>query len=189
VIDPNRFYVYLKFDHIGKGIQRSPDEPNSRIWFLFANNCRVPIVVSTFGVPDGALSDEQGVMDDVVANALVGPIFHPGSKPSAALTQNSATKKQKSEANLGVAEMPRGYMFEVGSSQSIPPGGAILFSVPVNHVGKRWHFEIPYTFDLPSGKGFRDPMVGGEPKMVVTYSMSDLPPKAAAEVELLSKKR
>jgi hypothetical protein len=30
VIDPNRPYVYLKFDHIGKGIQRWESEPTSR---------------------------------------------------------------------------------------------------------------------------------------------------------------
>jgi len=30
VIDPNRPYVYLKFDHIGNGIQREESEPTSR---------------------------------------------------------------------------------------------------------------------------------------------------------------
>src|ERR1700688_3413551 len=52
VINPNRPYVYLKFDHIGKGIQRWESEPTSRIWLLLTNNCRLPITVNTYGLPD-----------------------------------------------------------------------------------------------------------------------------------------
>src|ERR1700693_1105008 len=38
VIDPNRPYAYLKFDHIGPGIQRNEKEPRLRIWLRLVNN-------------------------------------------------------------------------------------------------------------------------------------------------------
>jgi len=74
-------------------------------------------------------------------------------------------------------------MEEVGSSESIPPGEEILFSIPVNHLRKRWHIEIPYTFDLPSGECCRDTDIGGAPKMVIEYSLRDLPPESLTEIK------
>src|SRR5271156_2378847 len=67
VIDPNQPYAYVKFDHIGKGVKRSDEEPDLRIWLRLTNNCRLPIMVRTTGVPDGVLKDETGVMDIIVA--------------------------------------------------------------------------------------------------------------------------
>jgi Electron transfer flavoprotein FAD-binding domain len=67
VIDPNRPYAYIKFDHIGAGAQRSESEPTSRIWLLLTNNCRLSIIVHTYGVPEGSPKNEQGVMDRIVA--------------------------------------------------------------------------------------------------------------------------
>ena len=66
VIDANRPYAYVKFDHIGKGVKRSNEEPDLRIWLRLSNNCRLPIMVRTTGVPDGVLKDEAGVMDIIV---------------------------------------------------------------------------------------------------------------------------
>src|SRR5260370_6825815 len=66
IIDPNRPFVYLRFDHIGKGIPRDEDEPATRIWLRLTNNCGVPIVVSTFGVPPGSPKAEGGGMKEVV---------------------------------------------------------------------------------------------------------------------------
>ena len=74
--------------------------------------------------------------------------------------------------------MPQGYVGEVGSTESIPSGEGILFSIPVNHLSERWHIEIPYDFDLPQRKCCRDPNVGGQPHMVVNYELWDLPPEA-----------
>jgi hypothetical protein len=87
---------------------------------------------------------------------------------------------QKSEAKAD--QIPRGYMEEVGSLVTINPRREILFSMPANHLSKRWHIEIPFEFGLPKGKGPRDPNNGGEPQMVVTYSLWDLPPKSRAEI-------
>jgi hypothetical protein len=65
VIDDNRPYVYLTFDRMGKGVRFSDDEPPQRVWLHFVNDCRVGIVLRTFGVPEGSPKDEVGVMHDV----------------------------------------------------------------------------------------------------------------------------
>ena len=49
-------------------------------------------------------------------------------------------------------------MFHVASLITIGPGEEILFSLPVNHLNKNWHIEIPFNFELPQGKGPRDPL-------------------------------
>jgi len=82
-----------------------------------------------------------------------------------------------------VEKMPGGYMMDVGSLVTIMPGKQILFSIPINHVSKRWHIEIPFEFDLPKGKGSRDPKVSLGPSMIIEYSMEDLPPEFRAAVE------
>jgi hypothetical protein len=91
-----------------------------------------------------------------------------------------AADQQESEAK--VEEVPRGSMFHVASLVSIEPGRDILFSLPVNHLSKKWHIEIPFEFELPKGKGRRVPINGGIPVMVVQYSLWDLPPKSQAEI-------
>lgn len=166
VMDENRPYVYLRFDHEGKGVRFSDDEPTQRVWLRFVNNCRVGIVLRTFGTPEGSPKDEVGVMHDVVKDVRFR-IQGVEIEPSALNAQSSQPHQE--------AEMPVGYDFDVSSSESIPPGQSLLFSVPVTHLSKSWHIEIPYTFDLPRGKGPRQPIVGGEPKMVLLYSVWDLP--------------
>jgi hypothetical protein len=168
VIDTNRPYAYLKFDHIGKGIQREESEPTSRIWLRLTNNCRLPIAIRTFGVPDDSPKNEQGVMDIIVA-----------IEPHRVEIVRDGAVFVKARPD----ELPHDYWFEVGTSQIVPPRAALLFSVPINHVGPRWSFEIPFDFEVAKGKVPRDPSVGGFPKMVFHYAMYDLPPEAQREVE------
>jgi hypothetical protein len=174
VINPDRPYVYLKFDHIGKGIQRSESEPVSRIWLLLTNNCRLPITVNTFGVPGGSPDDEHGVMDMIVA---IEPTW---GMSYGMMADGSIVPKPFVRANA--AELPHDYWFEVRGVQSIPPGKAFLFSVPINHVGPQWFFKIPFHFEVTQGKFPRDPSVGGLPQMAFQYTMYDLPPEAQREV-------
>jgi hypothetical protein len=68
LIDVNRPFVYVNFDHIGPGIPRDTTEPKSRIWVRLRNNCRVDIVVRVNGVPDNRPKDEVGLEYDLVAN-------------------------------------------------------------------------------------------------------------------------
>src|ERR1700733_517886 len=71
VRDANRPFVYLKFDHVGTGVRRNDNEPPSRVWLQFVNNCNVPILLHAYGVPDGSPAGELGVMDDVVPNRAI----------------------------------------------------------------------------------------------------------------------
>jgi hypothetical protein len=179
LLDVNRPFVYVKFDHIGPGAPRSTDEPNSRIWLRLTNNCRIPILVRANGVPDESPKDEVGLEYEVVPNPTMRGMvsFSPSDKDRMGLSGET----QKSETN--VDDVPRGYMEEVASLVTIGPGEEVLFSMPINHLGKRWHVEIPFEFELPKpkGKGLRDPINGGIPVMVVQYSLWDLPPESQAE--------
>jgi hypothetical protein len=175
LLNPEHPFVYLKFDHIG--LSGENEEPISRMWLWLVNNCEIPIRVRTFGAAAGHLKNEIGVVDEVVLNPKIR--IH-------ILATDSAGKVHEFPPPVedqGV--MPQGYEMELSSSESIPPGRAILFSVPVNHVSKKWHMEIRFEFDLPGGKGPRDPVTGGEPNMVLEYNLWDLPPERQAEVERL----
>ena len=68
LINVNRPFVFVKFDHIGPSVPRSEDEPNLRIWLPLTNNCRVPILVRANGAPDESPKDEVGVQYEVVRN-------------------------------------------------------------------------------------------------------------------------
>lgn len=177
VIDANRPYAYVKFDHIGKGVKRSDEEPDVRIWLRLTNNCRLPIIVRITSVPDGVLKDEAGVMDIIVAiEPPPGPVF-------AGIRADGTFVGPKPFVKATPGELPHDYWYEVGSDQAIASGTDLLFSVPINHIGPRWSFEIPFEFDVVKGKFPRDPNVNGFPRMVFPYSMYDLPPDATKQVE------
>ncbi len=181
VIDPNRPYVYLKFDHVGPGIPRAEHEPKTRTWLWLMNNCNVGIVVTENGTPDGSPKEERQIMYEVVPTVV--PSFGlPSFDATVGDTKPKQEKADDSDSNDSET-IPQGYMGDVGSSESIAPGERILFSAPVNHFSERWHIEIPYTFDLPKGKCCRATDVGGQPKMVIEYGSWDLPPDSRAEIQ------
>ena len=175
VIDENRPYVYLLFDHVAKGVKFSDDEPTQRVWLRFVNNCRVGVVLRTFGPPEGSLKEEVGLMHQVVKDVQ----FRIREVEPEPPTLN-ATEAEPKQAET----MPGGYYFDLGSAETIPPGKSLLFSVPVSHLSKSWHMEIPYEFDLPSGKGPRPEMIGGLPSMVLEYSGWDLPDAVQQKLKL-----
>ena len=170
IIDQNRPYVYLRFDHTGKGPKFYDDEPATRLWFRFVNNCRVGIVLRAFGVPEGSPKDEVGVMHEVVRDKVVRDgaevlVFTPPATSGPPRARDSQKQEQ----------MPAGYDFHVSTAETIAPGESLLFSIPVTHLSRAWHIEIPFEFDLPPGKGPRPPAIGGQPEMVLTYFVGDLP--------------
>ena len=176
VLDPDKFFVYVRFDHIGPGAQQSDDEPPIRIWLHLVNNCRVQIVVTANGVPDESPKDEVGLRYRIVANPPVLGLPHLIGKPSGEKDETDI------DDNTGAAEMPRNDLIDVMSAITVEPGEAILFSMPVNHVGKHWHVEIPFEFDVPRGKGGRDEKNGGQPIMAVDYGLYDLPQQAQKQI-------
>jgi hypothetical protein len=176
VIDENRPYVYLRFDHIGTGMRFSDGEPPNRVWFRFVNNCDVGIVLRTFRAPDGSLKDEVGVIHYVVKDESILEVASDTGNGPRARNENSPKSGE-------TAKMPMGYDAELSSAGHISPGNSLLFSIPVTHLNKSWHIEIPYKFDVPPGKGPRQEIVGGEPKMVLLYSVWNLPENV--ELQLL----
>jgi len=175
VIDQNRPYVYLLFDHVGKAVGYSKDEPQTRVWLRFVNNCKVAIVLRTFGAPEGSSKEEAGLIHEVVKDVQFR-IREVKVEPPPLNGESSEPDEEP--------QMPTGYNFDVSSAESVPPGQSLLFSVPVTHLSKSWHLEIPYTFDLPPGKGPRLPIVGGEPKMVLLYSGWDLPDEVQKQLKI-----
>jgi hypothetical protein len=175
VIDENRPYVYLRFDYVGNGIRFSDDEPDQRVWLRFVNNCRIGIVLRTFGAPEGSPKDEVGVMHRVVKDVQFR-IRDVEPEPPA-LNAKGAEPRQE-------AKMPGGYDFDLALAEIVPPGKSLLFSVPVTHLSKSWHMEIPYEFDLPPGKGPRQQIVGGQPSMTLRYSAWDLPENVQQQLKI-----
>ena len=90
--------------------------------------------------------------------------------------------------------MPAGYpSSDVVSTETILPGAGVLFSVPIDFVTKKWHFEItfhlvPEASDgrIPEGPAFVNPAVRGQVKMTLSYNFWDLPEEHRAEVEELN---
>jgi hypothetical protein len=182
VIDENKPFVYVRFDHVGPGIPRDEDEPATRIWLRLVNNCRFPIVVTANGVPDESPKEEVGLRYQIVANP---PVY---GLPRAIYLDASGEKSGDHKADDSpdsveqTAAMPRNHLVDVASLISIRPGEQILFSMPVNHLGKHWHVEIPFEFELPRGKGPREDRTGGMPVMRVEYDLYDLPPQAQTQI-------
>jgi hypothetical protein len=76
---------------------------------------------------------------------------------------------------------------DISSLHEIPPGKDALFSLPANHVGEKWHFEIRFTFKLPEAHAYRREVVGGEPEMALYYSLVDLPESIQKEIKKLER--
>ena len=179
LVNADRPFAYIKFDHIGPSACQEQGESAPRIWLRLTNNCRIPITVHANGVCDGSPKDEVGVNYEVVPDHPVLEI----SAEGAPLQEIEPRPNQNGrEANSKADQVPPGTMSEVCSLVTIDPEEEILFNVPANTVSKKWHMEIPFEFDLPRGKGSRDPNNGGEPQMVISYGLWDLPPKAQEQL-------
>lgn len=175
LIDPAKPYVYLEVDHIGPRQPRAAGEPKIGIWMRLHNNCIVPIIVYTFGVPDFAFAppspgrnEEIGVYDSVIANPRPWGFIRDQPPHPATLTETmkpsdlanylwakpqlqaapTATAPPPPSPKPKGAKMPMGYWFDVGTDTIIHPGESIYFSLPRNHVSPKWHVQIPFHFDL-----------------------------------------
>ncbi|MGB8979013.1 MAG: hypothetical protein WCC32_15090, partial [Terriglobales bacterium] len=61
---------------------------------------------------------------------------------------------------------------------------SLLFSIPVNHLSRTWHLEIPFRFDLPHKRpSHYEENIGGRPYLMIGYWLSDLPADARKQVE------
>jgi hypothetical protein len=75
--------------------------------------------------------------------------------------EEAAKNPPRTSDKSGNGKRPHGYGngHEPGPQvlRIVPPGGRVLFSVPVNHVGKTWHLEIPFRLALPNESRIRPP--------------------------------
>jgi len=155
-IPPNQFvinksepYVYIKFDHMGKRKPTTEGESPEGVWLRVVNNCNLPITILTFDLGTGDRG--VGVPYSVVpVSGFRGP----------------------SEEQLKT--MPSGYVTDVGTSSEIPPGGDLLFSVPLNRITPQWYIQIRFDFAL-SG-----PKEGYNPYSLVDFRWDDLPDRYRA---------
>jgi hypothetical protein len=159
LLEPNRPMVYLHVDHVGAGSPEEDGKTHLRVWVALQNNCTLPIRIRTYGAPAGDSSDSVGVMDVIVPRKIFKLL----------------TPEQ--EKKLGPKRpMPFGTWYDVGSTDVIQPGERLYFSLPREHFSKRWDIHIPFSFDLPPGKGPRDDTAwGGYTEMFLSYSFEDLP--------------
>jgi hypothetical protein len=201
-LDPQWPFVYLKFDHIGQGTRVNDQEPSTRIWLHLINNCRLPIVVNGGGQVEGGLKGEIYVDNVVRLNppiyglAVLPPITTKLTEPEQPPSHKNPTnvKPQSKPTGDDEARMPVGYpSSDVVSTETIMSGGAALFSVPVNFVTQKWHFEITFHLGpeasdgrIPEGPAFVNPAVRGQVKMTLSYNFWDLPEEHRAEVEELN---
>jgi hypothetical protein len=175
IFNRERAFTYLQFDHVGKGTPFNQSEPPYRIWFRLVNNCRVPIVIRTFGIPDGR-AGEVGVLHNVIANI-------PYNGASGSILSSGANPKS-SEDSVSSATMPNGYGGDISSTATLGASESLLFSIPVNHLSGTWHIEIPFRFDLPhKPPSHYEENIGGRPHMTIGYWLSDLPAVARKQVE------
>jgi len=177
IFNKERAFAYLQFDHVGKGPRRDANEPAYRIWLRFVNNCRVPIVIRTSGVPDGSPIDEAGIFHNVVANP---PTY--GYSGGTILESGADTRPVESPTTT--PPMPEGYDADVSSAATLQASESLLFGIPINHLSGKWHIEIPFRLDLPHKRpSHYEENVGGQPHMALSYWLSDLPEEARKQVE------
>jgi len=170
VLNPDRQFVYVQFDHVGPGSPRAEGEGPVRVWLRLVNNCAIPIEVRAGGFAEGHKpADEVPILEDVVRDPPLRIVIYSGTKPP------TETKKKP--------EPTQGYESDVSGIATIRPGKNILFSLPTTQFAEGWHIEIPYKFHLPQGKGPRPNDIGGEPLMHLEYSLWDLPSTAQNQVK------
>jgi hypothetical protein len=213
-LDTRSPFVYLKFDHIGSGQRMNPNEPPTRIWLHLVNNCQLPIVVRGGQPIDGGMPGEVSIDNVVRLNPplwglIVGnplepdlppvatTLTEPGQQPNAKDSSKNLPATSPTQSRLDgdiETSMPVGYASpDVVSTETILPGSDLLFSVPVNFVTKKWHFEIGITLDSeradersPEHLSFVDPKVRGHVDITLSYGFYDLPREHQDEVEKLN---
>jgi hypothetical protein len=172
LLDQSKPYVYLTVESIGPREPRNESEPKTGIFLQLHNNCIVPIVINTFGVPPGAHANEVGVLDHVVANPLAtlgdGSVSYEradkmlGTQAESTalalqLTADQEAKPQSSPNATPTTSMPFGYLNPTSSFMTVKPGQAVLFSLPRDHVSATWHVEITFRFAAKNTSHFRAP--------------------------------
>ncbi|HWR36629.1 MAG TPA: hypothetical protein VN622_12235 [Clostridia bacterium] len=188
-IDPRKPFVYLVPIRVGARQPLKEHEPDQGIYFQLVNNCRLPITVMAFKRPEDRTRAFTGLENEIVDNARERGAESVGSvvmidkdvKPYPELldhpneheAQQREAVRKASQPRAGRAERPHGYNsgFQPGFEvlMLLLPGEKIDFSVPKNHIGEGWHFEVPFRFALTEESGMR------QPYNYIPFFLTDLP--------------
>lgn len=168
LLDASKPYVYLELDHVGPREPMQEGEPRVGLWLRLKNNCTVPIVVVM--LKSSSVKAEPGVMDEIVPNppapkgdtAGSGIIYKPGQEGLAGLFLAPNSHGDEAWGEEGIHKgAPHGYNGDrepgVPMLTVVPSGGTFLFSLPISHVSKTWHFEVPFRFALEREGSTRQP--------------------------------
>jgi hypothetical protein len=121
------------------------DEPDQGLWLRLVNNSVLSIEVGTMGTS----TDPQLTL---VSDEIVG----------------RWTRIEESDAPE--PKRPMGYALEhLAEIEVIQPGKALLFSVPITHVGRSWYMQIPFRLHLPPIKH------GTQPLSYAQFALEDIP--------------
>lgn len=145
LLDTNKPYVYLTFDHVGERTPVFEGESRQGVWLRFVNNCRIPVTIGSFD--PGNHDPGTGVLHEVVTIPKRGS----GGIPASAETRSEDSGKA-----------PEGYTSEVYSRMTVQPGKSVLFSVPLEHLSPNWYLRVRFSLAVSSSK------VGDQP-----YSYAD----------------
>jgi hypothetical protein len=159
VIDPSRPYIDVVFDRFGKRSPVFEGESDLGLWLTLRNNSTVPIKVYTLR----RHNDNPGglLVHEVVEEPTSPVVSVSGPQPK--------------------IRRPTGYWgTDIVSWEEIEPGGALLFSVPLRHVSRRWSVRVEVFLQGP-GVG-----AGKQPRTFVELNWAALSPDAqrASDTEL-----
>lgn len=172
VLVPSKPYVYLQFDHVGPRKPIQEGETKTGLWLRIVNNCRVPIMVPTFGLTTG--DPGVGVLDEVVSNTPMLTVFSEQNEVNSSGESSSGDSKPKQPAATAGSEQPLGYSAEVFSMTRLLPGKEMLFSVPIDHVGDRWFMRVRFVLDV------ENPRSSVEPNSYLTFFKAQIPAASVA---------
>jgi hypothetical protein len=145
VLDKAKPIVYIELDHIGPRPRVEGDEPDRGLWLRVVNNSVLPIEVQTMGT---STDPELTLVPDEIVGRW--------------------TRIEESDAPE--PKRPMGYVAgHLINTELIQPGKALLFSVPVTHVGRSWYMRVPFQFHLAPIQR------GTQPVGYAPFTLEDIP--------------
>jgi hypothetical protein len=162
VLNPEKPYVYLQFDHIGEREPAMPGESTQGLWLRLVNNCRMPLRIGTF---DLGTKDGIGLIHEVIPVTpapISGGVYKTGNQPP--------------KHELKTVNPPSGYSFDLHSVAILKSGENILFSVPLENVSPNWFLRITFVMDIPASTA--------SPTSYVDFNWHNLPKQVRAKMPL-----
>jgi hypothetical protein len=150
-LDPSRPYIDIVFDRLGKRAPVFDGEPDEGVWLRLRNNCVLPVHVQVLGRPHQ----------------------NPGYIIPHEVVSEARTRLWDPKAPKPKVSKPEGYGSpDVVNSREIPPGGDLVFSVPLRQVTRNWSIRVEVSLvhqTIPKGN---------EPRTFVDFDWWGLSPEA-----------